>query len=174
MVSVRVARLNAKDETDPPPWVLYAVQSEFLLISLVAAASACDAASSKPAKAEPPAPAIRVAEVDQPDSTVVANPAAVPMEVSLVAVRTKDDVVEIEVALPQALPSMSGVRPSLEIGGETTNRSRPGPHGRLDRLVFLVPAEQYARMSKDAELIVRAGLFTNETVSAKPRLREAE
>ena len=146
-----------------------------MLLSLVVALCACDTASSNPAesKVESPAPAIRVAELEDTPQ-VAANPAAVLVEITLVAVRSKDDLVEIEVALPKALPSMSAVRPSLQVGGETTVRSRPGPNGRLDRLVFLVPAEQYARMSKDAEMIVRAGLFSNEAASSKPRLREAE
>ncbi len=118
-------------------------------------------------------PSIRVAEdVERPDSQPP-QAGRVPMEVSLVAVRRGAEVVEVEVQLPQALPPTSGLRPSLTIGAETTQRSRIPADGRLDRLVFLVPVEQYARMSQDDALVVRAGLFSNEDAASKPRLQEA-
>jgi hypothetical protein len=104
------------------------------------------------------------------------RPAAVTtrasLQVTLAEVRVVGENVEIEVALSRPLPPTSGRPPMLVVGEEVVTRSRAGAGGRADRLVFTMPAAQYERMPDDAEVIVRAGLLSNEAEAIKPRLSE--
>ncbi len=94
------------------------------------------------AKAEPsPAPT--------PASSTRIDPR--PFAVELAAVRDGGAVVEIELELGRPLPPTNASRPTLHVGAEVVTKSRH-PEGRLDRLVFLVPREQFDRMPDGAAL----------------------
>lgn len=144
---------------------------------------ACDPpppeASAPPAQREAAAPSDVVEPKAETRATAAApsvagdaNPARSSLAIDLYEVRRQGATVEIEVALDRPLPPMGSMRPSLRVGGETTQRSLPGTDGRLDRLVFLVDAEQFERMPADGELVVRAGMLSNETALARPRLSD--
>lgn len=94
------------------------------------------------------------------------------MNTELIAVRQVGDTVEIEVELDRPLSHGSFSRPTLQVGDEVVSRSRAGEGGRVDRLVFTVAADQYARMPVGAGIIVRAGLASNEDSPNKPRLAD--
>ena len=88
------------------------------------------------------------------------------------AVRRVGDEVQIEVELDRPFPPAASARPTLQVGDEVVRRSRAGAGGRIDRLIFTMPAEQYERMPKDEEVIVRSGPWSNETVDPKSRLSD--
>jgi hypothetical protein len=92
--------------------------------------------------------------------------------VELRAVRTLGDEVQVEVAFDRPIPPTGHTRPELQVGDEVVRRSRAGAGGRLDRLVFTMPAAQFERMPKDRAMVVRAGVLTNESVESKPRLSD--
>lgn len=95
------------------------------------------------------------------------------MKTEVVAVRRIGDTVEIEVELDRPLSHGGLSRPTLQVGDETATRSRAGEGGRADRLVFTVASDQYERMPKGADIIVRAGLASNEDAATKPKLADA-
>lgn len=132
-------------------------------------ATQAPAEDAAPVKARASSPASGDAKPRAPT-----GPTIVAIDVALVEVRTQGDVVEIEIELPRPLAPGGAMRPSLQIGDEVTQRSRAGRNGRLDRLIFSVPAAQYERMSPTADIVVRAGLFSNEASPAKPRLSEVK
>lgn len=98
--------------------------------------------------------------------------AASRMEVELRTVRSLGDEVQVEVALDRPLPPMAHARPELQVGDEIVRRSRSGADGRVDRLIFTMPAAQFERMPKDRALIVRAGLLDNTSAQSKPTLSD--
>ncbi|MEM6991820.1 MAG: hypothetical protein AAF721_15035 [Myxococcota bacterium] len=127
-----------------------------------------------PAPPEPTAPAeqAKAEEPEPPPDPTTTPPARPTLGVQLHAVRRLAHSVEIEVVLDRALPPMGSIRPSLDIGGEVTRKSRAGRDGRLDHLIFTVEPAQFERMRSDAEIIVRAGPLSNEVAETKPRLSE--
>ena len=145
---------------------------------------ACDGPPPEPS--EPPADRAQERAHPEPSADAVSPAPAPPapeadaapnrssMAVELQAVRRDGAVVEIEVALDRPLPPLGSVRPSLQVGDEITQRSRAGADGRLDRLVFLLDAEQLERMPADGELMIRAGVLSNETAQTRPRLSDVE
>lgn len=94
------------------------------------------------------------------------------MEVELRTVRSRGDEVQVEVALDRPLPPMALARPELQVGDEIVRRSRSGADGRVDRLIFTMPAAQFERMPKDREMIVRAGVLDNSAAHSKPTLSD--
>jgi hypothetical protein len=94
------------------------------------------------------------------------------LQVQLRAVRSGASEVEIEVALDRPLPPLASMRPTLQVGDEIVRRSHASADGRLDRLVFVAEPEQFARMPAQAEIVLRAGPWSNEQAPAKPRLAD--
>lgn len=144
-------------------------------------AAGCDPSTPPP---EPP-PSARKAE-PEPAAEGAARPRTKPsasrtpqavkakiMKTEVVAVRRIGDTVEIEVELDRPLSHGGLSRPTLQVGDETATRSRAGEGGRADRLVFTVASDQYERMPKGADIIVRAGLASNEDAATKPKLADA-
>lgn len=129
--------------------------------------------------AKPPEAPEREERASKPEPEPVTLPpptvtSRASLRVALTEIRTVGENVEIEVALSRPLPPTSGRPPMLVVGDEVVTRSRAGAGGRADRLVFTLPVTQFERMPKDAEMIVRAGLLSNEADDVKPRLSEVQ
>lgn len=136
---------------------------------LVATIAACDPddppATDSPRIDASPAERTAAAHVDPPASLS-------RMHVVLQSVRSLGDEVQVEVALDRPLPPMASARPELQIGDEVVRRSRSGADGRVDRLIFTMPADQFARMPKDDAIVVRAGVFDNTAAPLRPTLSD--
>ncbi len=138
----------------------------------VATIAACDPADERPDSDESPRAAASVPEPPQAAPTPPLPTAASRMEVELRAVRSLGDEVQVEVALDRPLPPMALARPELQVGDEIVRRSRSGADGRVDRLIFTMPAAQFERMPKDRAMIVRAGVLDNSAAQSKPTLSD--
>jgi len=86
-----------------------------------------------------------------------------PFAVQLVALHDRGDTVEIELALGRRLPPTNASRPTLHVGDEVVRKSRH-PDGQLDRLVFLVPRDQFDRMADGAALELRGVVLARDGV----------
>lgn len=86
-----------------------------------------------------------------------------PFAVELAAVRDGGAIVEIELDLGRPLPPTNASRPTLHVGAEVVTKSRH-PEGRLDRLVFLVPREQFDRMPDGAALELHGIVLSRSAV----------
>lgn len=136
---------------------------------LVVVIAACDPGDAPP----PESPRVATAPVER--TPPVARPASVSrMEVELRSIRSRGDEIQVEVALDRPLPPMASARPELQVGDEIVRRSRSGADGRVDRLIFTMPADQFARMPKDRAMIVRAGMLDNSSTQTKPTLSDVE
>jgi hypothetical protein len=139
------------------------------VLSIVGLAlAACDPPAGAGA-AEPSTPISAVAPL--PESKPVI-PHASPLQVEVPRVRRRGDEVEIEVVLDRPIAPTGRVRPTLEFGETLVRRSRFDVSGRLDRLIFTMPAEQFDRLSPDVEITFRAGFVTNAASPRKPRLAD--
>ncbi|MBL8941887.1 MAG: hypothetical protein JNK45_02015 [Myxococcales bacterium] len=139
-------------------------------VACVATIAACDPADVRTDPDE--APRASVAAPPQAAPTPPLPTAASRMEVELRAVRSRGDEVQVEVALDRPLPPMALARPELQVGDEIVRRSRSGADGRVDRLIFTMPAAQFERMPKDRAMIVRAGVLDNSAAQSKPTLSD--
>ncbi len=92
------------------------------------------------------------------------------LRAQLLGVRRVADVVEIEMQLDEPLAPSSRARPTLTLGSVVVRRSRSGSEGRLDRLVFTLPASQYEALSPDTEVVLSVGLRSNAASESRPRL----
>lgn len=83
--------------------------------------------------------------------------------------RERDEVVEIEVAVPGAFEGLTESIPALAIGESTIRRHR---RFVADRLVFVVDADVYAELPKDAPVL----FFDRVTArsSGRPGVRLAD
>lgn len=86
-----------------------------------------------------------------------------PFAVELAEVRDGGAIVEIELSLGRPLPPTNASRPTLHVGAEVVTKSRH-PDGELDRLVFLVPREQFDRMADGATLEVHGLVLSRSAV----------
>lgn len=86
-----------------------------------------------------------------------------PYAVRLAALHDRGDTVEIELTLGRPLPPTNASRPTLHVGDEVVRKSRH-PEGRLDRLTFLVPREQFDRMADGAALELRGVVLARDAV----------
>jgi hypothetical protein len=118
--------------------------------------AACDPREPD-ADAEPPSsPRVesRAQPIATPPPATGARIDPTPFAVRLAALHDRGATVEIELELGRPLPPTNASRPTLHVGDEVVRKSRH-PEGRLDRLVFLVPREQFDRMVDGAALELR-------------------
>ncbi len=81
--------------------------------------------------------------------------------------RLPGDRVEVELQLSRTLPPLDSARPTLEMGKWTCLRSRPATGGRLDRIAFVMTANEYDNEVSDrAPLVFDSGPFTSRGTPA--------
>lgn len=131
---------------------------------LFAVLAACDPREPE-ADAEPPTePRVAPrAEASSPPRATAPRIDPAPYAVRLAALHDRGDTIEIELELGRPLPPTNASRPTLHVGDEIVRKSRH-PEGRLDRLVFLVPRDQFDRMSDGAALELRGMVLARGAV----------
>jgi hypothetical protein len=142
------------------------------VLPLLVVLAACDPREPE-ADAEPPTePRVASrprAEVASPPRAAAPRIDPAPYEVRLAALHDRGDTIEIELDLGRPLPPTNASRPTLHVGDEIVRKSRH-PGGRLDRLVFLVPRDQFDRMSDGAALELRGVVLARGAVPVAPVL----
>jgi hypothetical protein len=120
--------------------------------------ASCDAREPE-GDAEPPDERATQAAAPAPAKRIDPKPFAV----ELAALRDSGAIVEIELTLGRPLPPTNASRPTLHVGTEVVTKSRH-PEGELDRLVFLVPREQFDRMPDGAALELHGVVLSRTAV----------
>ena len=115
------------------------------------------------ADAEPPTERVRTVVDPKPATQPASRIDPKPFAVRLAALHDRGETVEIELELGRALPPTNASRPTLHVGDEIVLKSRH-PDGRLDRLLFLVPREQFDRMPDGAALELHGVVLARDPV----------
>jgi hypothetical protein len=124
--------------------------------------ASCDAREPE-GDAEPPDERATQAAAPTPAPAPTKRIDPKPFAVELAALRDSGAIVEIELTLGRPLPPTNASRPTLHVGTEVVTKSRH-PEGKLDRLVFLVPREQFDRMPDGAALELRGVVLSRTAV----------
>ena len=92
-----------------------------------------------------------------------------PFDARIDGIRDGGQTIEIEIALGRPLPPTDASRPALHVGDEVVRKSRH-PDGQLDRLVFLVPRDQFDRLPNGATMELHGLALTRAPLAVTPAL----